>query len=87
VKRGELLTAMTGADSMERFWLVWNPQGRNPNYRHARKAGAEAESKRLATQYPGTRFYVLSALSFAQTREPVEVTELVEPPDDDDLPF
>ena len=74
---------------MDKFWLVWNPQGRNPNYRHTRKAAAEAESRRLATQNPGERFYVLSALSFAQTREPVEVTELVEPPShfDDGIPF
>jgi hypothetical protein len=74
---------------MDKFWLVWNPQGRNPSYRHARKASAEAESRRLATQYPGERFYVLSALSFAQTREPVEVTNLIDPPEipDDGIPF
>lgn len=45
------------------FWLVWNPQGNNPTFRHHSREAAQAEAERLARLAPGQRFYVLAALS------------------------
>ncbi len=44
------------------FWLVWNPNGKSPTYRHHSEASAVAESERLASAYPGETFIVLESI-------------------------
>lgn len=46
-----------------KFWFVWNPMGRNPQYMHPSKYAAEAEAKRLASENPGHEFIVLKSVS------------------------
>lgn len=53
---------MTGKPENE-FWMVWNPAGRSPTFRHTTKAFALAEAERLAKDHPGQNFYVLQAVS------------------------
>jgi len=67
------------------FWLVWNPEGREPQRRHGDYATALAEAKRLATSNPGKRFYVVRPVAVALRAEPVQVTVFCDP--DDMLPF
>lgn len=43
------------------FWIVWNPTGRNPSYRHAVHANAVSEAERLARANPGHEFFVMRA--------------------------
>lgn len=62
------------------FWLVWNPEGRNPQYRHCNEDEAQAEATRLARQNPGQSFFVLHATLKVQAVD-VVVTKLV------DIPF
>lgn len=51
---------------MDRFWLVWCPEGRKPpKYQHNIKESAEREAARLAEKYPGEEFYVMEAISMA----------------------
>jgi len=45
------------------FWLVWNPVGTNPKFRHASEIQATTEAKRLAKDCPGQNFYVLEGKS------------------------
>ena len=47
------------------FWLVWNPNGRQPNVRHATRESARQEALYLAKSCPGQEFYVLAPLSRA----------------------
>lgn len=44
------------------FWLVWNPDGGPPTYRHDTQDGAIGEAERLARAHPGARFFVLQAI-------------------------
>lgn len=44
------------------FWVVWNPEGRNPKVRHPTQEMATQEAKRLAAAYPGERFVVLESV-------------------------
>ena len=48
------------------FWLVWNPQGRAPMYRHITKHSATVEAERLARINHGQRFYVLQATDYRE---------------------
>jgi hypothetical protein len=66
-----------GANRMK-FWLVWNPDGSNPTYRHESYAAAQAEAKRLALRHPGQEFYVLAA-DARVISETVKVEALTEP--------
>ncbi len=50
------------ADPIGRFWMVWNPQGRAPTYRHNSRAAADAEASRLSSANPGRVFVVLKAV-------------------------
>lgn len=63
------------ADTDE-FYLVWNPNGHNPQHRHTSYESAAAEAKRLAEQNRGQSFFVLAALAFAKVRDPVEFTTI-----------
>jgi len=44
-----------------RFWMVWNPNGREPAHKHLSKQAADTEADRLAGDNPGQVFYVLKA--------------------------
>lgn len=61
------------------FFVVWNPNGSNPRFRHASVDGAKAEARRLAAATPGTDFYVLHALSVSRVKDPVETVNLIDP--------
>lgn len=43
------------------FWMVWNPQGNQPTYKHPTRDSAVAEAERLARKCPGDQFYILAA--------------------------
>ncbi len=78
-------------DDKSEFWLVWNPEGRNPHYRHPTAKAAADEAERLAGMNPTKSFYVLHAIELRRTADaPVEATTLQpRPPDpfDDECPF
>ena len=64
------------------FFLVWNPDGTNPRFRHSTQTGALTEAKRLAAISPGQDFYVLHAVSVSRVKDPVETVRL-----SDGIPF
>lgn len=67
-----------------RFWLVWNdgPFGRVPTHKHSTQEAAKQEAERLATQNPGTRFWVMKAQGFMRVARPTNWT-----PAEDGMPF
>lgn len=78
---------MDGQYSTERFWLVWNPEGRSPMVKHYSRASADSEADRLAKQYIGQRFFVLKAMAGAVVDDvPVRAIEIVAP-DPNEVPF
>lgn len=48
------------------FWIVWNPEGRNPKVMHRFHDKAKAEAMRLAIAHPGERFFVMEAIDCYQ---------------------
>lgn len=48
------------------FWVVWQPQSGNPQYRHPTIESATREAERLADQEPHREFYVLEAVTVSQ---------------------
>lgn len=48
------------------FWVVWNPEGSNPQVRHRFHDKATTEAKRLARAHPGQHFYVLEVVDSFQ---------------------
>lgn len=66
------------------FWLVWNPQGREPQVRHDDEESATREAERLARKNRGERFIVLRPV-----REVVvdDVQRFEYDLEDDGLPF
>ena len=48
------------------FYVVWNPRGNSPTYRHSFDYQARAEAERLAQLNPGQEFYVLHAVSVSE---------------------
>lgn len=65
------------------FWIVWNPDGNNPTFRHCTKASAVAEAERLARMNPGQTFIVLQSV---ESRE-VDTMKRVRFSDDSEVPF
>ena len=63
------------------FWLVWNPQGRAPTFRHDSEQSAIDEASRLATSLPSNEFFVLQASHHVKREQPVTITKL------DEIPF
>lgn len=55
---------------MDAFWLIWNPRGRDPNYRHASEDSARLEAERLARACPGDVFVVLKAEYAVRVKRP-----------------
>lgn len=44
------------------FWLVWNPNGSNPTFKHRTKESAVNEAERLAREHRGQTFVVLESV-------------------------
>ena len=44
------------------FWLVWNPQGYNPQRKHKTLDDATREAERLARTNPGKYFIVMQSV-------------------------
>lgn len=74
-------------------WLVWNPNGRQPNYQHGSIRSAETEAQRLADTNPDQSFYVYGPLTCYRARriieksKPVPVPLKTEVDLDDEIPF
>jgi hypothetical protein len=65
------------------FWMVWNPNGRAPSFKHASEGSAVAEAERLARQCPGQTFVVLRAIEARLVEDMLRIS-LAE---DADVPF
>ncbi len=55
-----------------RFWLVWNPNGRNPQFMHANFDSVRLEAQRLARLNPGQRFYMVEVIGYAEVQDPLK---------------
>ena len=68
------------------FWMVWNPQGRTPAFKHVSLAQATNEAERLARLNPSEVFYVLESIAMRTVDSMVRVD--IRPPHyDPDQPF
>lgn len=48
---------------LKTFWVVWNPDGRAPMFKHHNRESAETEAERLAKLNRGYSFIVLQSVS------------------------
>lgn len=55
----------------QKFWIVWNPEGKNPIVRHAYLHEAKKEAERLAVIHLSTDFYVLRVVGRARYATPM----------------
>lgn len=69
--------------SEEKFWMVWNLEGRSPKARHFTEELATGEAKRLSKENPGQEFYVVGAVAKCVMPDPVKIVRLKDPT----LPF
>lgn len=67
------------------FWIIWNPAGRNPTFRHRSEIAAVREAERLAASNPGQTFVVMHSRCARRCGE-MERIDLSRP-EDDDVPF
>ena len=65
-----------------KFWMVWNPNGRTPTYKHPSEEAAKTEAERLARIYHNERFWVLESTGHMRVASPCAWT-----PAEDGLPF
>lgn len=65
------------------FWVVWNPSGRAPTYRHPSEERATAEAERLARTNPGETFVVLASVCARRTDDMLRIDMRF----DSDIPF
>lgn len=63
-------------ESNSKFWLVWNPNGSSPRFRHLTMESAQTEAQRLARQSPSDCFIVLEAIARYEAAPPVQETPL-----------
>ena len=49
-------------DQNDQFWMVWNPNGNAPTFRHHHPEAAKVEAERLARLHPGQKFHVLALI-------------------------
>lgn len=69
---------------MNVFFMVWNPSGGSPVFRHSLRSQAVQEAERLARLHPEQVFFVLGAVSVSKKKD-VFTEELYDA--SDDLPF
>jgi hypothetical protein len=60
-----------------KFWMLWNPQGRAPTFKHETLEDARKQAEKLARNNNGETFYVLEAISYVRKKD-VDWTELSE---------
>lgn len=65
------------------FWMVWNPSGRPPSFRHSTEEAAVAESERLARENPGRTFIVLGSVCACR----VDALQRIDMRPKPDIPF
>lgn len=71
----------------KKFWMVWNPNGRQPRYEHINRQSADMEAERLARDNPGEQFFVLKAVA-GVVSEPKPVKQIkLRPALPDEIPF
>ena len=70
-------------DERESFYLVWNPQGREPQQQHPSLERAEREAERLARLHRGQRFIVLRSVSECVVDDVRRIRHV----ESDELPF
>ena len=58
-------------NSLDVFWVVWNPGAGLPRVKHNTEQKAKNEAERLALLNPGQRFYVLEANTVSEVARPV----------------
>lgn len=65
------------------YWMVHNPNNRQPYKMHNTRKAATAEATRLAKEKIGEKFYVLESVSclVVKTPEPVEILTEAAPQD------
>lgn len=56
---------------LNKFYIVWNPNGRNPAYKHTSYKSALDEAKRLAASNAGQEFIVLAPMFKAKKNDVV----------------
>lgn len=71
------------ANVIPEFWMVWNPQGRNPTHRHQNYNLAKNEAHRLAQANPGYDFIILHSVGGFSMPAPGPQEIVI----DDGLPF
>jgi len=49
-------------ENKKEIYVIWNPKGQNPRYKHTSLEDAEKEAERLAKANPNQEFYVLKAV-------------------------
>lgn len=59
------------------FYMVLNPNGRMPSFRHDTHKSAVDEAQRLAKENPGQEFFILVATDKVMCENPVKVIELI----------
>lgn len=67
------------------FWLVWNPNGKNPQRRHDEVSAAISEAERLANQNPGEIFIVVESVCSRQVSQMQKIDFITDP--DQVIPF
>jgi hypothetical protein len=69
------------------FYLVWNPEGHSPTFKHNTQQDAEREAQRLARICPEQTFFVLEPVSAARKRD-VDIERFDRQHElDDEIPF
>ncbi len=63
--------------SIDVFWIVWNPAHGTPTTQHSREKAAKEEAIRLASEHPGSQFFVLQSTGLARKEDPVKWTTIV----------
>jgi hypothetical protein len=54
---------------MEKFWMVWNPNGHAPTRQHPSRDKAMKEPERLARLDPNEIYFVLEAQEMCQKQD------------------
>lgn len=66
----------TVKEKREKFWLVWNPEGRAPTVKHHSRQLATQEAERLARANFGLEFLIFESVGGKKVELPM-----------DDIPF
>ena len=72
---------------MDEFYLIWNPNGHAPTYRHMRRSDAMREAERLANVAPGETFIVMEAICACRKNSVTWEGCGSHLPPDDEIPF